>query len=240
MSDKGDTASLSIGEVKILAIKRRSVNIYLRHTCATQKGLDDQEWSVRRLIQCLEFPGYMRFSIKSDKESAVHSVVDKAIVYLGRIVEGWRPEQLNVENSPVEDSQSNATIERGIQFIQGQVRTVVSALQSRIGVRIQPDDCVLSWLIMYAGETLSHHQVGSDRRVAFQRLREQQLKRRVVEFGERILWQPLDTIEQGKLNPRWIEGVWLGVRPQTSEVIVGTDTGVSRTREFGWVPQNQR
>ena len=65
------------------------------------------------------------------------------------------------------------------------------------------------------------------------------MKRQVVEFGKRILWQPLDQLEQGKLNPRWIEGVWLGVRPQTSEVIVGTDKGVFKTRSFRRLPENE-
>ena len=142
MSDKGDPAGLSMGEVQIMAIKDDKSK-YTFAIPVPQKGLDDQEWSVRKLIQSLEFLGYMRFSIKSDQESSVHSVVDKAKVYLGRIVEGWRPEQFNIENRPVKDSQSHGAIERGIQSIEGQVRTLISALQSRIGVRIHPDDCVL-------------------------------------------------------------------------------------------------
>ena len=144
------------------------------------------------------------------------------------------------ENSPVKDSQSNGAIERGIQSIEGQVRTLISALQARLGVRISPDDCVLPWLIQHAGETLSHHQVGSDGKVPYQRLRGRKLKRHLVEFGEKIMWQPLDQLKQGSLNPRWIEGVWLGIRPRTSEVIVGTSKGVFKTRSFRRVPENER
>ena len=170
MSDKGDQAGTKIGEIKIIAIKDDKSK-YTSAVPVPQRGIDGDEWSVRRLIQCLEFLGYTRFNIMSDQEISVKAIVDEAKGDLGKIVSGWRPDQVGMSNSPAKDSQSNGSIERGIQSIEGQVRTLISALQSRLGVRIHPDDCILSWLIMHADETLSHHKVGSEGKVPYQSLR---------------------------------------------------------------------
>ena len=86
---------------------------------------------------------------------------------------------------------------------------------------------------MHAGETLSHHQVGSGGKVPYQRPRGRKLKRQLIEFGEKVMWQPLDTLKQGSLNPRWIEGIWPGVRPQTSEVIVAPAKVFSKHNHSG-------
>ena len=54
------------------------------------------------------------------------------------------------------------------------------------------------------------------------------------------MWQPLDQLKAGSMEPRMLEGVWLGIRPQSSEVIIGTNKGVFKTRTFRRLPENER
>ena len=58
------------------------------------------------------------------------------------------------------------------------------------------------------------------------------MRRQPVEFGECIQCQPLDAHKVGAHNLRYVPGVWLGIRPQTSEVSVGTDKGVFKARSI--------
>ena len=54
--------------------------------------------------------------------------------------------------------------------------------------------------------------------------------RRMVEFGENVLWLP-ETWEVGrmeKLEPKFEKEIWLGVCPWTDEAIIGTPAGVVR------------
>ena len=77
--------------------------------------------------------------------------------HLGREVEEWKPDQAGIENNPAYNSQANCAVERANQALEGQVRTLKSALDSRIGKNRMPDECVMPWLITHAGETLNRH-----------------------------------------------------------------------------------
>ena len=52
------------------------------------------------------------------------------------------------------------------------------------------------------------------------------MKRDWVEFGESVHFQPADALKNGAFVDRYQEGIWLGIRPHTSEVIVGNETGI--------------
>ena len=67
---------------------------------------------------------------------------EPAIVTLKQRVKQDRTECLVMEESPVEDSQSNGAIERTIQQVQGQIRFMKEALESRIGRRITGEDAI--------------------------------------------------------------------------------------------------
>ena len=74
------------------------------------------------------------------------------------------------EESPVGDSRSNGFIGRGVQSIEGQVRTFKLTLETGLGNKIPEDACVLTWLVEYAGVSLSLGEVGSDGETPYQTL----------------------------------------------------------------------
>ena len=55
-----------------------------------------------------------------------------------------------MEESPTGSSESNGEVERAIREIQGQVRTMKIALESRIGKAIEPTSNVLPWMVTQA------------------------------------------------------------------------------------------
>ena len=50
-------------------------------------------------------------------------------------------------------------IERGIQAVEGQSRTVKSAIEARLGERIPSDHDVIPWLVEYAAVPLNRCHV---------------------------------------------------------------------------------
>ena len=58
------------------------------------------------------------------------------------------------EKSPVGDSKSNGLVERANREVEGQVRTMASALESKLGRKIASGSSVMPWLILHAGTLL--------------------------------------------------------------------------------------
>ena len=123
------------------------------------------------MVQFLDFLGYTEMVVKCDQESSLKAVIAAVRVHMGDRVKEWKPDQISVEFSPTADSRSNGLAERAVRTAEGQIRTLRSALEEHIGASIAPDACIMPWLIQHAGETISPHRVGSDGKVAYQRLR---------------------------------------------------------------------
>ena len=98
---------------------------WVRASVVPRKG----RWphACNRLEVMLDQLGHRRMLIKSDQEPAITELKED----LKRV----RDEEIIMEESPVEDSQSNGFIERAIQEVQGQIRATKSALEARWDIR---------------------------------------------------------------------------------------------------------
>ena len=85
-----------------------------------RKGVDP--YSIKVMCDMIGFTGRRKVSLKSDAESPITALIDavKASCDLNAAV----------EVSPTGDSQANGDGERAIRTVQGQVRTMKSALDS--------------------------------------------------------------------------------------------------------------
>ena len=54
----------------------------------------------------------------------------------------------------------------------------------------------------------------------------------MTEFGEAVLYLKAKSKGVDKLDCRWEPGIWLGVLDSTGEVLIGTNEGVIRGRDF--------
>ena len=220
-------------KVKILVGRDKKSKVY-SSIAVPQKGVDPEEWVTRRGLKFLEFLGYDKVILRTDQEVALGKVMRSLKLHRG---EGT---QVMTEESPVGDSKSNGFIEHAIQRVEGQVRTFKLALENRLGTTIPEDSCIMPWLVEYAGVSLTLGEVSSDGKTPYQRLRGKKLQHELVEFGERVMFMPLDALKHGKLQPRWLNGVYLGIRLETSERLVGTSEGVFECRSIRRILEVER
>ena len=86
-----------------------------------RKGVEP--YSVKVACDMIAFSGHRRVILKSDGESSMTALKDA--------VKATCDVSMGVEVSPMGDSQANGDVERAIQTVQGQVRTMKSALDSK-------------------------------------------------------------------------------------------------------------
>ena len=66
----------------------------------------------------------------------------------------------------------------------------------------------------------------------YQRLRGEKLHPDLIEFGECVHYLPLSHLELGKAEARWKDGVFLGIRLESGEKLIGTPEGVFKVRSL--------
>ena len=67
---------------------------------------------------------------------------------------------------------------------------------------------------------------------AFRLWKGRDFNRYVTEFGDCICYLKSGSAGTNKFDLRWYEGVWLGIRDETGEAIVGTREGMVKCRDF--------
>ena len=105
----------------------------------------------------------------------LRSVQEPAIVDLLKEVSRKRaPAKSFLEQSPVEESKSNGMIERWNLTVEGQIRVLKDAFETRIRNKITADHPVLSWLVEFAAVLVNRYEVGHDGKTPYERLRGKQ------------------------------------------------------------------
>jgi len=73
-----------------------------------------------------------------------------------------------LEESPEPESQSNGEVERAIQTIQGQVRTMKDRLESRYGQRNGGEHMCRPWLNAHGSDAVNRYHMYSDGKSAYE------------------------------------------------------------------------
>ena len=174
--------------------------------------------------------------VKSDQEPSIKHLVDEIGKRKAEAGGRWIR-----ENSPVDSHASNGVVERGIQSVEGQVRVLKGALESRWNVKIGTKHMVLPWIVEYAAHLLNRFEGGHDGKTAYERCKGKMAKSMGIEFGEGVLWRrkPVGGA-LGKLTVLWGEGVFLGVKGRTGEFVIGDAKGIWKTRTIQRTPAGSR
>ena len=164
--------------------------------------------------------------LKSDQEPTMKTIVEDTC--RARAKRGAM--RTVVEHSPLYSSKSNGVVERAVKSVEGQMRVMRSALESRRGVVLEVNHAVWPWLVEYASYLLNRHEVGKDGYTAYERCKGKRAQVRGVEFGEAVMWKrrPRGT-GQGKLSCLWEDVVFLGVKSNHKKFIIGDGKQVRRT-----------
>ena len=125
-----------------------------------------------------------------------------------------------VENSPVSSSKNNGTVGR----VSARHGSNVAQFTGRKWMaKLQAVHSILPRIAERARFLCTRFEVGRDGKTAHERLEGKSAKVQVLMFGEGVSWKwkrrgsPL-----GKLTRMWEDGVCLGVKGTTGDIIVGT------------------
>ena len=119
------------------------------------------------------------------------------------------------------------------------MRTLKLALENCIGRKLGADSCVIPWLIEHTGKILSLFEVGSDGNNPYHKLRGKKMKQPLVEFGESVHFLIPDHGSLGKMQSKWRNGIYLGIRMESSEILVGNSEGMLKVRSIKRKPDGQ-
>ena len=137
--------------------------------------------------------------MRYDPEPALNSVVEAA--------KNGFDKQLVLEKVPKGVSESKGEIERAVQAIESQSRTLRSALETSYGRKVPDDHPVLTWLVEHASTTynLFHRSLEvKDGKTPYSRHRGREWRVSLPPFGETI-----EFLKRGhKFEQRWHQGVF--------------------------------
>ena len=209
--------------LKILTVKLKTFKRIRAHL-VPKKGVSGQPWIAKAVADDIKIWGCSSVILRSDQEKslkAIHHEVQKLRAPLMTIP----------EHSPKGESQSNGVIERGNRTITEQVRVMIIDLEEKLECKISAKHPIMSWLVEHAAFIVSYLQTGTDGKTPYERHKGKRANLSLCAFGEQIHYMPLKGKGRpGKRNPRYLDGIWLGISEVNGEVFVGTPEGVQRTR----------
>ena len=103
-----------------------------------------------------------RIVMKSDQEKSIEDV--KKDISRKRIADGQSTTQ---ESSAVGDSNANGKAEKGIQELNGVVRTCRSALEERLGCTITINHPIFPWMVRHASQLIIRYQVRASGKTSY-------------------------------------------------------------------------
>ena len=190
------------------------------------------------MVQDLRYLDYGTLILKSDQEGAMKALYERV-----RRARSSSGEKTIVEHSPVGESQSNGVVEQAIKDVKEQLGTILAALEESLGGRVPQESAIIAWAIEYSSTLLNYFKEGADGKTPLERHRGEKHERPLAEFGEKVLYLPLDRHAHPVVQapePRYEEGFWLGMDVRTTEVIIGTATGIVRARAIRRRPEDER
>ncbi len=193
------------------------------HLSADMLVSKDHSYGVRRLIQYVEkVLGYKRMIMRGDQEPGLVSLKNKVRV-LGQF-------EVIEEAAPTGDSQSQGDAENAVELVQAMARSLKLALEARIGAEIPEEHPIIPWVIRHAAQVINRHRIGEDGLTRHRRLKGKNFDKEVAEIGESVWFLYLKSKGRNKMRSRWSSGLWLGIRDESGEAIIGTDEGVMKCR----------
>ena len=174
--------------------------------------------------------------MKCDKESSARQVQNE-------IMERRKGLVTVPENAPKGDSASNGAIEKVVQEVEGYLRTLKAELESKVGQVIPSTSVIMSWLIRHVGVVITRSKVSERTRMtAYEFHKGKESSAAMLPIGESIMYMPpkSKSDDRSKLEPRFQEGIYLGVSSRSNEVIVGTESGVTVARSIRRRPDEEK
>ena len=220
------------GGLKVLSMYVRTFG-YGMSTVVETKGPTDM-FATMWAVKMLNFLGLSDIILQCDPEPS--------LIKWAESVKSKRTERTVIRSSPRRSHQSNGGVENYQKQLQGQVRTMLAAMQEHTKYRPSADNALMRWIVRHAAWLIPRFR-GSEIQSPFYRAMGGPYRGKLVEFGETVLAH-LPEVGKGSGNPapkladRWKSGVWLGKSDLTDEHLVRTDDGVVYARSVRRLAEN--
>ena len=132
-------------------------------------------------------------------------------------------------NGPEGDHAANGSPERGARNAKGQTRAIRSQLEANLGLRLEEDEPILTWIPRHGVNCINRYRIGEDGRTPEQRHTGCKWKRPAVTFGEKVFYRPVARSGGRKddAEPRMRQGVFVGHHERTGTHLIMTPDGLS-------------
>ena len=118
--------------------------------------------------------------VKTDQEPAIKMLMEQ-------LVKERAEGRTHVEESPVGSSGSNGIAEREVQWVEAQMRTMLSALEQRLKCKIDAKEKLVVFMAEYLAYLQCRLEVGQAGKTPYERVKGKSAKVLGVEFGEKLL-----------------------------------------------------
>ena len=173
--------------------------------------------------------------MKSDQEPSIVDVLREVAA------RRTAPYGTGIEHSAVGESDTNATIERAIQDVEGQLRTLRAALEEKVQQKIRLDHPIVPWMVRHSAALITRCRVRPNGRTPLEMMKGHKTHSKITEFGEIILFKiPKTKFNPGKFEDRWDTGVYVGFDIRSMETLVATPAGVFKVLDFKRRPLQER
>ena len=192
-------------------------------------------------IYCEQVFGFCQGNGDSEKDIIVKTNQEPAIQLLVKeVVESRSEGKTMVEESPVKSSGSNGVVERAVQEVEGKIRAVFLGLEERVGRKLDARERIVAFIPEYVAYLMNRLCMGSDGKVAYERVKGKKPTVLGVEFGEKVLYKIKQGSKLQKINARWEYGIFVGVRKVSNELVVATKEGLKMVRSIRRMPFEKR
>ena len=156
--------------------------------------------------------------------------------------------QLKVEIAPRFSSQVIGAVGRTQDAVEGHIRCLRVELETRLSREVTLSMDVWPWLVRHAGWLLERYHVNGNKKTAFEDCSGKPYQGEVMKSAEAALFRlavspsgrARNEIRQGRVDARFVRGIWLGKTADPDEHLFATDTGVYTMRRVKRVPQTKQ
>ena len=218
------------GKAAYLVVKDRQSRAIWSHLVPA-KGVDNP-YGAKKLLADVQWSGYKRLNLKSDQEPAIRAVCE----YVKANFHG----EIIPEAPPTEGHEkSNGEAEQAVGMVAGMCRTLKESVEFHAHVKLDEQHPILAWIVEHAGNLITLYSRGEpkDGLTPYQRLKGKPWRIPLPPFGEAVEYKRRTS---SKLEGRWREGIFLGVKLMTTEKIIGDAEGVWTVQSVKRKPEEDR
>ena len=126
--------------------------------------------------------------------------------------------------------QSNGGAERMVQTIRNQIKACKIQIEKNSGITIEDDSLPLTCLPRHAAwQYTRFHKRQDSTTTAYEKIRHMSYQSPILLVGEAVACRRPGALVN-KLESAWLEGIWLGRDSKTDEHLIGTPSGMVRSR----------